>query len=90
MSRIVRATGSVLAVVSLVAAVSLGGGGLAAVGVHSAQAADLPVTTSVTPGGYSVTFSGDDVSTDALSAVATGGGWIVAGFVRVLRRGEQR
>jgi len=82
MSRIVRATCSVLAVVSLVAAVSLGGGGLAAVGVRSAQADDQPVTVSAIPGGYSVTFSGDDasysfkVSTDGL--VGTGGGDIQA------------
>jgi hypothetical protein len=84
MSRIVRATSSVLALVSLVAAVSLGGGGLAAVGVSSAQAANQPVTISAIPGGYAVTFSGDDasysfeVSTDGLSAVGTGAGWIVA------------
>ena len=82
MSRVVRATGSVLALVSLVAAVSLGGGGLAGVGVRSAWADDKPPTVSAIPGGYAVTFSGDDksysfeVSTDPLSAVGTGGGWI--------------
>ena len=83
MSRVVRATGSVLALVSLVTAVSLCGVGSGAVGVHSAQADVLPLTTSFTGSTFTATFAGDDsglsfaVDTDPLDPFpTTGGGWI--------------
>ena len=47
-----------------------------------AQAAEVPVTTSLSGDSYAVTFAGDDadlsftVKTNGLTAFTTGGGWI--------------
>jgi hypothetical protein len=84
MSRIIRVRGSVLALVSLVTAVSFTGVGSGFVGVESARADDLlPVTSSFTGGTFTATFPGDDsalsfaADTDPLDPfLTTGGGWI--------------
>jgi hypothetical protein len=72
--------------VSLLTAISLCGGGFDAAGVHSALAADLPVTTSLTAGDFVASFSGDDASLSfevtfdpLLGSFTSGGGWIPLG-----------